>query len=349
MKCWARRHVPITYTVDGTRHSVEIPNIMRMPVNPIASAMGEGAEMVAKNAHPFNPAGVVMAVGDAGNSSRTMGCPGTTPARMAITRQSNGRTPEVISSRSAALRNRIPIGAIERGQLLVIACLAALTLERGSHCPSGPDHGHAHGYCPAWRGRRHRQRGNSRSDADMNMEMPSGVESVAASGMSGMGADTWSWSGFATFLIAWVVMMAAMMFPAVAPLLLILSKMTGQRTNASFVPTWFFAAGYLAVWSLAGIAAWALVQIGIDLGSRLGSGDRETWAPVALGTTLVVAGIYQFSPLKATCLRQCQSPLGFLMSHWRSGRPGACAWASNMAASVWVAAGRSLPCWSRPG
>jgi predicted metal-binding membrane protein len=229
-----------------------------------------------------------------------------------------------MSSRSAALRSRIPLGAIERGQLLVIVCLAVLTVAawgvtihqaRTMDMPMGI----------ALRAAADVTDGAVTADpmAGMNMAVPSGVESVAASGMSSMGADTWSWSGFATFLIAWAVMMAAMMFPAVAPLLLILNKMSGQRTNASFVPTWFFAAGYLAVWSLAGIATWALVQIGIDLGSRLGSGARETWAPVALGTTLVVAGIYQFSPLKATCLRQCQSPLGFLMSHWRSGRLGA--------------------------
>jgi hypothetical protein len=46
---------------------------MHISVNPIASAMGEGAEMVAKNAHPFNPEGVVMAVGDAGNSFKDYG------------------------------------------------------------------------------------------------------------------------------------------------------------------------------------------------------------------------------------------------------------------------------------
>jgi hypothetical protein len=59
--------VPITYSVNGTHHSVEIPNILHMTVSPIASAMGEGAEMVARNAHPFNFDGVVMAMGDSGN------------------------------------------------------------------------------------------------------------------------------------------------------------------------------------------------------------------------------------------------------------------------------------------
>jgi hypothetical protein len=59
---------PITYSVDGKRRSVSIPGIMNAAVRPIASAMGEEAEMVAKNAHPFNPEGVVMAVGEPGST-----------------------------------------------------------------------------------------------------------------------------------------------------------------------------------------------------------------------------------------------------------------------------------------
>lgn len=62
------RKVPIRYSIEGKRRSVEIPDIMTMAVQPVPSAMGDDAEMVAVNAHPFNPDGVVMAVGDAGNS-----------------------------------------------------------------------------------------------------------------------------------------------------------------------------------------------------------------------------------------------------------------------------------------
>ena len=61
------RTVPIHYAVDGKRHSVEIPDIMHLAVHPVASAMGEDKEMVAINAHPFAPDGVVMAVGDEGS------------------------------------------------------------------------------------------------------------------------------------------------------------------------------------------------------------------------------------------------------------------------------------------
>ena len=62
------KSVPITYAVEGRRRSVEIPGIMQMVVRPIPSAIGEDAEMVAVNAHPFAPAGVVMAMGEAGSS-----------------------------------------------------------------------------------------------------------------------------------------------------------------------------------------------------------------------------------------------------------------------------------------
>jgi len=60
------RSVSIDYAVEGTRRAVEIPGIMVMAVRPIPSAIGEDKEMVAVNAHPFAPEGVVMAVGEPG-------------------------------------------------------------------------------------------------------------------------------------------------------------------------------------------------------------------------------------------------------------------------------------------
>jgi hypothetical protein len=62
------RSVPIRYTSEGKRRAVEIPDIMSAAVGPVPSAMGEDAEMVAVNAHPFAPDGVVMAVGDSGST-----------------------------------------------------------------------------------------------------------------------------------------------------------------------------------------------------------------------------------------------------------------------------------------
>jgi len=144
--------------------------------------------------------------------------------------------------------------------------------------------------------------------------------------MSGMeGSDRWAWSGLTAFLIAWAVMMVAMMFPSVAPMVLFFRTISAQRTGSGgvFAPTWMFVAGYLVVWTAVGALTWALVQVGSGLAGRIGGVDRAAWAPLALGATLAVAGIYQFTPLKQICLRQCQSPLGFVMTRWRDGRLGA--------------------------
>ena len=152
-----------------------------------------------------------------------------------------------------------------------------------------------------------------------------GAGTLASSGMAAMGNGGWSWDGFATFLVAWTVMMAAMMFPAAAPMLALYRSIAAgrQRRGQAFAPTWVFAAGYLLVWSAAGVATWMAVQGLSDLAGRIETADRATWAPLALGGVLIIAGIYQFTPLKEICLRQCQSPIGFVMTRWRDGYRGA--------------------------
>jgi predicted metal-binding membrane protein len=62
-----------------------------------------------------------------------------------------------------------------------------------------------------------------------------------------------------------------------------------------------------------------LIQVGADASKYLASAGRATWGPLVLGTTLVGAGLYQFSPLKRVCLHHCRSPLAFVALHWRDG------------------------------
>ena len=161
----------------------------------------------------------------------------------------------------------------------------------------------------------------------MAMEEPAadGRGTPVASGMAGMATEGWTWDGFATFFLAWVVMMAAMMFPAAAPMLLIFRTVSAQRRarGSAFVPTWVFAAGYLLVWAAIGALIWVLVQAGSDLAGRLGAVERATWGPVALGAVLIVAGLYQVTPLKHVCLDHCRTPLGFVTRHWHDGYGGA--------------------------
>jgi predicted metal-binding membrane protein len=148
-----------------------------------------------------------------------------------------------------------------------------------------------------------------------------GMDDMASSGMSAMG---WSFDDAAAFLAVWAVMMAAMMLPSVTPMLLLFQNIqTKRRGTPGFVSTWIFLSGYLLIWSAIGVVAYLAVRLGSDLASRLSDADREKWAPIALGITLMASGLYQLTPLKRVCLDHCRSPLGFVMGHWRDGRFGA--------------------------
>jgi predicted metal-binding membrane protein len=160
--------------------------------------------------------------------------------------------------------------------------------------------------------------------APMDLAVRGGVSSDGMGGMAmaGMAAGGWSFAGAATFVAMWTVMMAAMMLPAAAPMILIFDS-TQTRAGKGAVPTWIFIAGYLLVWLGAGIVVYAAVQTGSDIAAQFVSVDRVLWAPLALGATLVTAGLYQFTRPKRVCLTRCRSPFAFVTLYWREGRLGA--------------------------
>ncbi|MCW2601668.1 MAG: Protein of unknown function transrane, metal-binding protein [Frankiales bacterium] len=136
--------------------------------------------------------------------------------------------------------------------------------------------------------------------------------------MRGMDSGPWTALGtFGWFLGVWVVMMAAMMFPSVAPTVALYARMT--RSRWPLAPA-AFTAGYLLTWTATGVVAFAIA----DAAGRL-AGDRLAWdhagRPIA-GLTLVVAAVYELTPLKNVCLGKCRSPLGFLLGSWREGWQG---------------------------
>jgi predicted metal-binding membrane protein len=121
----------------------------------------------------------------------------------------------------------------------------------------------------------------------------------------------------------WAVMMVAMMVPTAAPMILLFATVNRRRREQQgpFVPTGVFLAGYVVVWS--GFAALAtLAMWGLHSAALLSSMMVST-SPLLGGALLVVAGIYQWSPLKRICLTHCRTPLGFLMGEWREGTWGA--------------------------
>src|SRR5207302_2854465 len=104
----------------------------------------------------------------------------------------------------------------------------------------------------------------------------------------------------------------------VAPPVALYSRMTKQRSPLSPV---LFASGYLLAWAAAGVAAFA---IGAALSST--AGDLFAWDRAGrwvAGATLVLAAVYELTPLKDVCLAKCRSPLGFLLGAWRDGWSGA--------------------------
>lgn len=146
-----------------------------------------------------------------------------------------------------------------------------------------------------------------------------GMEDMAMDSM----AAGWSFAGLLIFVTVWTIMMVAMMLPAAAPMILIFASAQARRDRHVAIPTWIFVAGYILVWAAAGLGAYVLDQAFTKLVSSQASLDPGTWAPLALGITLILAGLYQFTPLKHVCLRQCRSPWGFVAQYWREGRTGA--------------------------
>ena len=131
--------------------------------------------------------------------------------------------------------------------------------------------------------------------------------------------------GAPLFLGVWLAMVAAMMFPAVAPMILMFARVSANRRSSGgpLAPTSLFVVGYVLVWAVIGVAAFALSVGGEQLADRLDVVGHNAGRIGAL--LIVVAGGYQFSALKDRCMTGCRSPLAFLTQHWRDGVRGAIA------------------------
>ncbi len=139
---------------------------------------------------------------------------------------------------------------------------------------------------------------------------------------AGPGTDP---GGLGFYVVSWVVMMSAMMFPSIVPMVLAFSFVQRRRRDRGTidraVSSWVFVTGYLLTWT-----AFGLLAYGLYVGVRSLSIPELSWhrgGPYLAGGVLLAAAIYQLTPIKDACLRRCRGPLDFVLTQWRDGPSGA--------------------------
>jgi predicted metal-binding membrane protein len=147
------------------------------------------------------------------------------------------------------------------------------------------------------------------------LAVAAGAWAVTGDRMGGMDAGPGTeLGGLGWFAVVWVTMMAAMMLPSIAPMVLAHARVQIAATPA-------FVAGYLLTWAAVGMLGYALIEgmRSLDLGVL--AWDQA--GPYLAGGAMLAAAIYQLSPPKNRSLRRCRNPRAFVSEHWRPGRVGA--------------------------
>ena len=167
----------------------------------------------------------------------------------------------------------------------------------------------------------------------MDMDMDGGAmggmgANTGAQGMAGMSgmamaAHDWSAATIWSTIAMWVLMMAAMMLPSMAPVMAIYAGIAAKEDRGARLAAriTLFTTGYFLLWAIFSVGA-AFGQLGLRSSEWFTMGGTLA-LPVAGGVLLIVAGAYQFTTVKEFCLAHCRHPLTYLMSHWREGLEGA--------------------------
>jgi predicted metal-binding membrane protein len=122
----------------------------------------------------------------------------------------------------------------------------------------------------------------------------------------------------ALFTAGWVLMILAMMLPSSIPLVVTFGALVRRRPRPRLL-VGLLLAGYLVAWAGFGLGAWVLdrgIHAAVDALPWLAEHPQ-----LILGSTLAIAGLWQFSPLRDRCLDECRTPLGFVVARWRGTEP----------------------------
>lgn len=136
-------------------------------------------------------------------------------------------------------------------------------------------------------------------------------------------AQSWNATDLFWLFIMWAIMMAGMMLPSAIPVIRLVAQLNQRRQQKqqAYVHTSYFIIGYLISWTLYSLGI-TLLQYYLHLEAILSS-MMDSQAPLFSGLLLILAGVYQWSPLKQKCLNFCRSPLSLISSQWREGLWGA--------------------------
>ena len=133
----------------------------------------------------------------------------------------------------------------------------------------------------------------------------------------------WTYIDFILLFLMWLVMMIAMMTPSISTFILMFATVNRQKKQQDrpFINTAYLIAGYFLVWAAFSLVAttlqWLLQQI------SLLNPDMKITSKILGSIILIATGIFQFTPLKKTCLTHCGSPLNFVLQHWKESKQGA--------------------------
>lgn len=144
--------------------------------------------------------------------------------------------------------------------------------------------------------------------------------------LAGMDMGSWTEPGpLGFFTLTWVVMLAAMMFPSVAPMVVAYHRIQRHRRQTGrYAPAWstaVFVAGYLVSWTAFGLGAYSLYLWVAWLAPGVFAPDQGG-RYVAAGI-IMLAAAYQLTPAKNVSLMKCRSPMDFILHRMRPGHSGA--------------------------
>jgi predicted metal-binding membrane protein len=156
-----------------------------------------------------------------------------------------------------------------------------------------------------------------------SMPMHGGGTAMARAMAAPPAGGVWSAEWLLLTVVMWSVMMVGMMLPSAAPAILMYGSIVRRnRERGRVLPSvWIFTAGYLAVWTAFSLAA-TLLQAALQAAALL-TPMMASASGLFSGGLLIVAGVYQWLPIKEACLQKCRAPLQFFMVRWRPGAGGA--------------------------